>query len=207
MDIVNYKWILGYSVMVIIGVILKYGITANPYSTFKEYIKKEIFRLSIVVVITGSLSKNGRLSSKHAICFFVMFYGYIIYSLLKKTEKDGCIHSGLSFVNGYFVTFLTFVSFPYSIIIGTVTVLFSWFVYKYFERQNKSEYVEILFLVFESLLFSILIWVFRINSLVWVIWVETFIASINIIVKIIIVYICKEDVDEFIRKIKGYDDY
>ncbi len=101
--------------------------------------------------------------------------------------------------------------FPINLIAGIITVVLAVIVYRKFESNRKSTFWQIIVMVVETVAISIIVWFNNWNdafsTTLAVIFVETVIYMINIIIGYVIVAVCKEDVDEYINSVKGLDDY
>lgn len=215
MNILGFEisnWVIAYIVAVVVGFLIRVGIVSPLVSSSEDSKKKTIFQIGVVAILTvfwGVASED--VVTKNIMAGITLTVFYIGYVLCKKAGKDGYIHSFLVFINGYFITAMSFMSFPGNLVGGIITIALAVWVYRKFESEHKSVLGEIIVMVVEAIAISIVVWLKSwnnaISTVLVVVFVETAIYSLNIFIGCGIVYACHEDVDEYINSIKGIDDY
>lgn len=102
-------------------------------------------------------------------------------------------------------------SLPWNIVTAIITIVLAIFVFKKFENERKSALIEIFIICAEAILISIIMWVMNWNNtfniILVVLFVETAVYALNIFLGIFCVWICGEDIDEYIIELKGLKDY
>lgn len=206
------KMMIIYILFVTIGFIVRIGIISPIVMDAKHCIKKSCFLIVIVTIITllwNLASKN--IVSQNVWAVVILTFCYVAYILNQKSERDGYVHSFLTFINGYFITSLSFMSLPWNIVTAIITIVLAIFVFKKFENERKSVLIEIFILCAEAILISIIMWVMNWNNtfniVLVVLFVETAVYALNFFLGIFCVWICGEDIDEYIIELKGLKDY
>ena len=207
-------WMILYVAFVAMGLFVRVNIVSPLVASFEDTRKKTLIQIGVVVVITllwNMASRNDMANDSFAVALIVFTYGYIAYVLSQKAERDGYIHSLLLFINGFFLTAITFMSFPGNIIFGIITVCLAVLVYKKIEPEHKSVLIEIIVMIVETIVISIVVWINSWDSVLQttlvVLFVETAIYTINLFIGYFCVLVCGEDTDEYINSIRGLKDY
>lgn len=206
------KWIIVYIVAVVLGFLFRVGIV-SPLVSSAEDSKKRTFRQIIVVIILTVFWSvaSEEIVTKNIMAGIALTIFYIGYVLSKKAGKDGYIHSFLVFISGYFITAMSFMTFPANLIMGIITIALAIIVYRRFESERRSTFWEIIIMVVEAIAISFLVWLMKwtnaFSTVLVVLFVETTIYSINIFIGYCIVLACNEDVYEYINSIKGLDGF
>lgn len=216
-SILNFEikdWMIIYAVSVAIGLFVRISIVSPLVAVFEDTRKKTLIQIGVVVFITllwNMASRNDIANDSFAVVLIVFTYGYIAYALSQKAERDGYIHSLLLFINGFFVTAITFMSFPGNIVFGIVTVCLAVLVYKKIEPEHKSVLIEIIVMIVETIVISIVVWINSWDSVLQttlvVLFVETAVYTMNLFIGYFCVLACGEDTDEYINSIRGLKDY
>ncbi|WP_294241416.1 hypothetical protein [Pseudobutyrivibrio sp.] len=209
---VSNKYCIAYIVVVTIGFLFRIGIVSPLVSSAEDSKKRTIREIGIVLILTlfWSLGSENE-STQNVMAFLSLTVFYLGYVLNKRAGKDGYIKSLLVFISGYFITAMSFMSFPINLILGIITVVLAVIVYCKLEPYRKSAFWEIIVMVVETVAISIFVWLNNWNDAfsitLVVIFIETAIYMFNIFIGCVIVAACKEDVDKYINSIKGLDDY
>ena len=207
-------WMIWYVAFVAIGFFVRVNIVIPLVASFEDTRKKTLIQIGVVVVITllwNMASRNDIANDSYAVALIVFMYGYIAYVLSQKAERDGYIHSLLLFINGFFLTAITFMSFPENIVFGIITVYLAVLVYKKIEPEHKSVLIEIIVMVVETIAISIVVWINSwdgvLQTTLVVLFVETAVYTLNLSIGYFCVLACGEDTDKYINSIRGLKDY
>lgn len=207
-------WMILYVAFVAIGFFVRVNIVIPLVASFEDTRKKTLIQIGVVVVITllwNMASRNDIANDSFAVALIVLMYGYIAYVLSQKAERDGYIHSLLHFINGSFLTAITFMSFPENIVFEIITVCLAVLVYKKIEPEHKSVLIEIIVMIVETIAISIVVWINSwdgvLQTTLVVLFVETAVYTLNLFIGYFCVLACGEDTDEYINSIRGLKDY
>lgn len=206
------NWIILYILAVIVGFFIRIAIVSPLVSSAKDSEKRTIRQIIVLVILTilWGAASNGVATKNFMAGLLILTVFYMGYALSKKAGRDGYINSFLVFINGYFITAMSFMSFPANLILGIITVMLAVIVYRKLEPERKSVFWEIIILTVEAFIVSVLVWLKNwndvISTMLVVVFVETAIYTLNIFIVYVIVLLCKENDDKYKNSIKGLDD-
>lgn len=205
--ILKYAW---YPILVGIGLLFRYSLLVKYDDIRRKHIM--LYEIMIVMFISCILSNDEIINDKESL-FVAVFLPvvYCVYNLIKKIPK-GYTESELLLVNGYLVTALSFCEFPENIFVIVLIVLVSIGLLKFAHMEKKSDFLEIVFLCVELLLVSYYMYICKIDDsieiMLVVLFVETVLYTFNCIFKYFLIWICKEDTDNYWNELMGFsNDY
>ncbi len=201
-----------YFIMILLGLIFRCALL--KYVIFDDAcrIKKVIREIIAVIMITilwskYSVNENGDRRTQFIVP--MLFLGYCVYMLMKKMPPCGYTDSMLLFVNGFWVTALSFLNFPQNIACAAFMIGVSSLIMKFFLEEKKSDFVEIILLCGESVIISIYMYLKKVSAPIEiamaVLFVETFVFTLNYLLMYFVVWLCGEDTDDYWRKCMGLE--
>lgn len=197
--------------LVSIGLLFRYAllwhVIGNP-TLIRQKLAREIFVVILITISWNEVCKNEQ-DMRMTAAVIMLFVGYCFYALAKKMPSCGYTESVLLIVNGYMVTALSFMSFPENLIFIALIIPASYFSVKYWFNERKSDFWEIVLLCGESLLISGYMYFKNVTDAIEmaciVLFVESFVYSLNCIVKYRIIWLCGEETEGYWDKLMGLD--
>lgn len=170
---------------------LLWHVIGNP-TLIRQKLAREIFVVILITISWNEVCKNEQ-DMRMTAAVIMLFVGYCFYALAKKMPWCGYTESVLLIVNGYMVTALSFMSFPENLIFIALIIPASYFSVKYWFNERKSDFWEIVLLCGESLLISGYMYFKNVTDAIEmaciVLFVESFVYSLNCIVKYGIIWL------------------
>lgn len=167
---------------------------------------RDIGILVILTIMWNFVSANVA-DYKMALTVAILTTVYCFYIMVQKCP-DGSTESLLLIVNSTMVTTLSFMTFPYSLGFAVLTGALALLAYNFWKDfEQQSDMWEIILMCIESVIISIYVTinstenVFQVTAMV--VFVETTIFMINCLLKFVIKFLCKEDLDDYWDKLLG----
>lgn len=201
-----------YFILILFGLIfrcamLKYAILDDQLRMKK--VIREIIAVVIITILWSKYSSNENQDRRTSFAMIMLFLGYCVYMLMKKIPQCGYTESILLFVNGLWVTALSFLDFPQNIAYAAFMIGISFCIMKFWGEEKKSDFVEILLLCGESILISIYMYCKKISDPIEiamvVLFVETFVFTLNCFLMLFVVWLCGEDTDDYWHNLMGLE--
>ena len=200
-----------YMSLVLLGVMFRYA--QLKYMTYdkRQKVKRVVGEIGAAVFVTIILSEFGGrdADTSTAVAVGVLFVGYCIFMFAKKLPSCGYTESLLLVVNGFMVTGLSFVSFPKNLLFSAVIIIISWVAVKYWFGEKRSDFWEIVLLCGEALLISVYMYLKDVSEPMEiariVLFVETFVYTLNCGLKYVLVWLCGEDTEDYWDKLMGLE--
>ena len=199
-----------YIFCVIIGILFRYGFLGHVYMNLESKVKQICRDILIVVLIShiwNILGENNRNDTVKVVSLIVIMI-YIFYGMTSKKDENNGI---MIVIKGYMVVVLSFLSFPYSVLWAIITIVFDVLVYKYFEVEAKSDFLEVVFLCLECVLISVYIWLYGNETFLYtiktVMFLESFVFMVNCLAKSVIIKICGGSAIEYLEDLKMINCY
>lgn len=163
--------------------------------------------LSLILEIDETQSNNK--VSMLEIVGVISLLVYCFVNINSKCENE-TTESIFVMINGLFVTVLSFISWPTSIIVAIIIILISIVIMIYIENSAMSKFWEIIILTTESLIISGIIYFFKLNSFYDVFLIVLFTETILTMLNTGLVYLIKkrydENAEEYLQRIKGMNN-
>lgn len=203
------NWVILYVLLVLIGFGVRVNIVSPLVASPQNSFKKITFQIALVIAITllWGIASSREKQNLSAMIVMIVTIIYSAYVLSQKVEKDGYIHSFLVFINGYFVTAISFMSVSGKVVWGVIVIVLAIIIYRKLEPEHKSILLQIIIMIVEIIISSLIVMVNKWNgvlqTILVTIFVETFVYTINLVIGYFCVWICGEDTNEYMNTIKG----
>lgn len=200
-----------YVLLVLLGVLFRYAQLRYVIYDKPQKVKRVVGEIGVVIFITIIFSEFGGrdTDTSTAVAVGVLFVGYCIFMFAKKLPSCGYTESLLLVVNGFMVTGLSFVSFPKNLLFSAVIIIISWVAVKYWFGEKRSDFWEIVLLCGEALLISVYMYLKDVSEPMEiariVLFVETFVYTLNCGLKYVLVWLCGEDTEDYWDKLMGLE--
>lgn len=198
-----------YVLLVLIGFGIRVNIVSPLVASSQNSFKKITFQIALVIAITllWGIASSREKENLSAMIVMIVTIIYSAYVLSQKVEKDGYIHSFLVFINGHFVTAIFFMSVSGKVVWGVIVIVLAIIIYRKLEPEHKSILLQIIIMIVEIIISSLIVMVNKWNgvlqTILVTIFVETFVYTINLVIGYFCVWICGEDTNEYMNTIKG----
>ncbi len=200
-NIFSRYWILGGCI--IIGFIFRRELCTSE--VIPEFKTKKIIRIIasvIVLTLMWGILYNQEFEDNVVTTILILT---IVYAFVVVAEK--CNYSSteslLLIVNGTMITTLAFQPYPHNIGYALFTIVIAGLAYKFnISFELLSDFIEIIIISFESIIASLVMnklgWDGIIETILFVIFCETFLFMVNVGLKFLIKKICKENTDSYL---------
>lgn len=202
--VINHMW---YILFVVLGALFRYGLLKYKICIPEMKVKKICRDIGILVILTimWNCINTNMADDNMVLTVVILTIVYCFYIVAQKCT-DGYTESLLLIVNGTMVTTLSFMSFPYSLGFAVFTIVLALLAYKFWKNfERKSDFWEIIIMCIESVIISIYVTINSIENILQVtalvVFIETALFMINCLLKYGVVFLCKEDTDEYWNKL------
>ena len=201
-----------YWLLVFIGLYFRYENLQYSFLPSNRKVYKIAVDIGVVLFLTRSIDRAGKgqpNSTVFEVFVIIILLVYCFCTLNSKCE-NGTTESLLVVVNGIYVTYLSFTSWPISFIFAIIIIAVSFFISRYRNFENLSEFWEIVLLSGESVLISAAICFCNLTSFyhtfLIVLFNETMLTLVNVLIIYYIKKWCGEDAEGYLQRVKGMDN-
>lgn len=201
----------GYWLFVFVGLYFKYENLQYTFLPSNHKIYKIAVDIGVVIFLSYSITmvnEDQISSTSFDIFVIIVLLIYCFYTLNSKCD-NGTTESLLVIINGIYVTYLSFTSWPISLFISAIIIIISYLISKYRHFDNMSEFWEIILLSGEAVLISAVVFFFGLNSfyhtVLIVLFTETTLTLLNVLLIYGIKKLCGENAEEYLYRVKGVD--
>lgn len=202
-----------YWVFVGLGLVFRYSLMR--YQIFSEYekikrITGEIVGLLVLTLLWNCLASIEKSYANAGVFVMLITLAYCLRKLISKCPS-GSTESLLLFVNTFMVTSLSFMKFKFCVPFSIIIFFISFGIYKFWKAEIKSDFYEIVLLLIEAIVLSLLISYYELNGFLEtaavVLFAETALCFLNFVLMCLIKKMCHEDIDDYVNALFGIGDY
>ena len=201
-----------YWLLVFIGLYFRYENLQYSFLPSNRKVYKISVDIGVVLFLTlsiGGIEKGQPRSTAFEVFVIIILLLYCFCTLNSKCE-NGTTESLLVVINGIYVTYLSFTSWPISLVFAFIIIAVSYFISRYRNFENISEFWEITLLSVESVLISASIYLYNLTSFYHSFLIVLFNGTMLTLINVLIIYYvkkwCGEDAEGYLQRIKGIDN-
>lgn len=201
-----------YWLLVFIGLDFRYENLQYSFLPTNRKVYKIAVDIGVVLFLTlsiGGMGKGQTSSTAFEVFVIIILLLYCFCTLNSKCE-NGATESLLVVVNGIYITYLSFTSWPTSFIFAIIIIIISFFISRYRNIENISEFWEITLLSVESILISATIYFNNLTSFYHTFLIVLFNGTMLTLINVLIIYYvkkwCGEDAEGYLQRVKGIDN-
>lgn len=196
-----------YWLLVFISLYFRYENLQYSFLPTNRKVYKIAVDIGVVLFLTLSIGGMGKVqtsSTAFEIFVITILLLYCFCTLNSKCE-NGTTESLLVVVNGIYVTYLSFTSWPTSFVFAIIIITISFFISRYRNFENISEFWEITLLSVESILISATIYFNNLTSFYHTFLIVLFNGTMLTLINVLIVYYvkkwCGEDAEGYLQRV------